>query len=295
MSIVVWVNGSLRQADAPMASATDHGLTVGDGVFETLRVEGGTPFALTRHLARLAYSAQRLGLRDIDVDAVREGVAAVLEAARTGEQPVELSRLRLTVTSGTGPMSSMRGEGPLTMVVLGSDAPAPKQCRAVRVPWVRNDRSAIAGIKSTSYAENVVMAQFAVAKGADEALMANTHGHLCEGTATNVFIELDDEILTPPLASGCLPGITRGLALEWGARSGLPIRAARMGELDMSALDRVRDGAAFGAVTSSTRGVQTLDALDGVALDRGPLLSRLSKTFDEFAGDNPDPVPPHRK
>ncbi|WP_061965613.1 aminotransferase class IV [Demequina aurantiaca] len=295
MNIVVWVNGVIMDAGAPVVTATDHGLTVGDGVFETMAVVNGKPFALTRHIARLAYSAQRMGIDEAHRDLIREGVAAVRDAAATADQPFEITRMRLTLVSGPGPMSSVRGEGPASLIVTATDAPAPKRCRAVRAPWVRNERSAIAGVKSTSYAENVVMAQFAAGKGADEAIVANTHGHLCEGTATNIFIEVDDEILTPPLASGCLPGITRGLALEWGARAGLPIRPADVGELDMSVLERVREGAAFAAVSSSTRGVQPLDMLDGVALKPGPLLARLSRIFDEFASDNPDPVPPRQK
>jgi len=295
MSIVVWVNGSLVDAATPVVGATDHGLTVGDGVFETMAVAGGVPFALTRHIGRLAYSAQRLGLDAVDAQQVRAGVAAVSAAAANSDRPFELTRIRLTLVSGPGPMSSVRGVGPHSLIVLGSDAPAMQRCRAVRAPWVRNERSAIAGVKCTSYAENVVMAQFAAGKGADEAIIANTHGHLCEGTATNVFIEVDEEILTPPLASGCLAGITRGLALEWGSRAGMPIRAAEVGELEMSVLDRVREGSAFAAVTSSTRGVQCLDSLDGVSLERGRMLNRLSRTFDEFSGDNPDPVPPRQK
>ncbi|WP_430869120.1 aminotransferase class IV [Demequina aurantiaca] len=295
MSIVVWVNGSLVAADTPLLAATDHGLTVGDGVFETMAVAEGVPFALSRHIARLSYSAQRLGFDPIDADQVRAGIQAVTNAASEAGEPIELTRLRLTLVSGPGPMSYVRGDGPPSLIVVGSDAPAPERCRAVRAPWVRNERSAIAGVKSTSYAENVVMSQFAAGKGADEAIIANTHGHLCEGTGTNIFIEVDGEVLTPPLASGCLAGITRGLALEWGTRVGLPIRAADVGELDMSVLDRVREGSAFAAVSSSTRGVQPLDSLDGVSLERGPILRRLTRTFDEFAGDNPDPVPPRQK
>ena len=80
------------------------------------------------------------------------------------------------------------------------------ECRAVRAPWKRNERSPIAGVKSTSYAENVVIVQFARAKGADEALIANTHGYLCEGTGSNVFVERGGEIVTPPLAFGMPSG-----------------------------------------------------------------------------------------
>ncbi len=212
MSDVLWVNGSLRAADDYAISPLDHGFTVGDGIFETLEVVDGVAFALTRHLMRLEYSASRMGLTGLDTAHIRNGVEEVL--AQGGP---DRTRVRVTVSSGTGPHSSFRGNAAPTVVVVASASPAIKECRAVRAPWKRNERSPIAGVKSTSYAENVVIVQFARAKGADEALIANTHGHLCEGTGSNVFIERGGEILTPPLASGCLPGITRGLALEWGA------------------------------------------------------------------------------
>jgi branched-chain amino acid aminotransferase len=287
MSDVVWVNGSVRGPDDQAISPLDHGFTVGDGVFETMEAVDGVAFALTRHLARLEYSASRMGLTDVDVDHVRKGVLAVLAAGGS-----EMTRVRITVSSGSGPHSSVRGDSAPTVVVVASASPALTECRAVRAPWKRNERSAIAGVKSTSYAENVVMVQFARSKGADEALVANTHGHLCEGTGSNVFIERAGEIVTPPLASGCLPGITRGLALEWGAKAGLPVRVAAPGELEMSVLDEVVAGDAFAAVTSSTRHVQPLASLDGVSVAKGRLLTRLAAEFDRRAATELDPPLP---
>jgi branched-chain amino acid aminotransferase len=290
MNAVVWVDGALRGATEPVISALNHGFTVGDGVFETLAVNNGTPFALTRHLMRLRYSADRIGLGGIDVSKVQDGVAAVLEAGRGG-----LTRLRITATSGAGPMSSMRGPGEPTIVVTGGTGAVPRSCVAVRAPWKRNERSPIAGVKTTSYAENVVMIHYAESKGADEAIVSNTHGHLCEGTATNIFVERAGEIVTPPLASGCLPGITRGLALEWGARSGIPVRVAAPGELEMAILDLVVAGEAHAAVTSSTRGVQAITRLDGTPVSPGKLLTRLADVYDESAAADPDPEPPRQK
>ena len=287
MTDVVWVNGSLRGPGDSGISPLDHGFTVGDGVFETMEANEGVAFALTRHLMRLEYSASRMGMTGIDPAHVRDGVEAVLAEGGEG-----ITRVRITVSSGSGPHSSVRGDAAPTVVVVGANSPPLTECRAVRAPWKRNERSAIAGVKSTSYGENVVMVQYARSKGADEALIANTHGHLCEGTGSNVFIERGGEILTPPLASGCLPGITRGLALEWGARASLPVRVAAPGELEMSALDAVVAGEAFAAVTSSTRHVQPLTALDGVEVAAGPLLARLVKEFDRRAAENPDPGPP---
>lgn len=287
MTDVVWVNGSIRAGDEAAISPLDHGFTVGDGVFETLEAVDGVAFALTRHLLRLEYSAARMGLTGLDSAHVRKGVEAVL-----GEGGAGMTRLRITVSSGSGPHSSVRGNAAPTVIVVASDSAAIKECRAVRAPWKRNERSPIAGVKSTSYAENVVMVQFARSKGADEALIANTHGHLCEGTGSNVFIERGGEIVTPPLASGCLPGITRGLALEWGAKAGIPVRVAAPGELEMAVLDEVVAGTAFAAVTSSTRHVQPLAALDGVEVGKGQLLTRLAAEFDRQAAKDDDPAPP---
>ncbi|WP_062202178.1 aminotransferase class IV [Demequina salsinemoris] len=287
---VAWIDGALQDPASPALAPIDHGVTVGDGVFETLEVRQGAAFALTRHLHRLAYSAERMMLKGLDLDLVRRGVGEAL--AEAGD---EATRVRITVTSGPGPMSSVRGEGPLRVIVIVAGGPAPARCRAVRSPWRRNERSAVAGVKSTSYAENAVMAAYAASKGADEAIMANTHGHLCEGTGTNVFLEKDGEIVTPPLASGCLAGITRGLLLEWGARSGIPVRVAAPGELEMSVLDDVLQGEAHLAVTSSTRGLQHVEILDGVELAPGRLLERLSGVYTAAADADLDPAPPRSK
>ncbi|WP_084103583.1 aminotransferase class IV [Demequina sp. NBRC 110056] len=290
MNPIVWAGGTLREPGEPVVAATDHGFTVGDGVFETIAVRDGTPFALSRHLARLAYSADRIGLAAPDGAAVRDGVAAVLEAGGGA-----VTRVRVTLTSGDGPMGSARGEGPRTLVVTGVDAPKPRGCRAVRAPWKRNERSALAGVKSTSYAENAVMVEFARSKGADEAILANTYGNLCEGTATNVFVERGGEVLTPPLASGCLAGITRGLALEWGVRAAIPMRVAAPGELPMSVLDEIIAGEAHLAVSSSTRGVQHVSNLDGHDLAAGQLLRKVSAAYELAAERNPDPAVPSRR
>jgi branched-chain amino acid aminotransferase len=287
MTNVVWVDGALHEPFEPAISVFDHGFTVGDGVFETMFVRNGVPFALTRHLARLQYSQERMGMRAVSLSHVREGIAAVM--AEGGDT---VSRVRVTVTSGTGPLGALRGSGEPTVVVISGDGPRPGACHAVRAPWKRNERSAVAGIKTTSYAENAVIAAYAEAKGANEAFIANTHGDLCEGTSSNIFIERAGEIVTPPLASGCLPGVARGLALEWGARAGIPVRVAAPGELAMSVLDEVASGDAHVAVTSSSRGVQMVSTLDGVPVMPGHLLEGLSNLYETNAAADLDPAPP---
>jgi branched-chain amino acid aminotransferase len=93
--------------------------------------------------------------------------------------------------------------------------PWPDTTSVTTVPWPRNERGALAGLKTTSYGENVRALAMARAQGSSEAVFANLQGHLCEGTGTNVFYVVDGELRTPTLASGCLAGVTRGLILEW--------------------------------------------------------------------------------
>jgi branched-chain amino acid aminotransferase len=212
----VWINGELlADPSTPAVPVTDHGLTVGDAVFEAVKVIDGRPFALRRHLDRLERSARGMGLNDIDVDAVATGIAAVLDG-----DPLPLGRLRITVTGGTAPLGSGRGAArPTHIVVAAPMAPAPETTAVITVPWPRNERGALAGLKTTSYGENVVALAAAAERGASEAVFANLAGNLCEGTGTNVFYVVDGELRTPSLASGCLAGITRALVLEWfGAR-----------------------------------------------------------------------------
>jgi len=207
-----WINGRvLESPHDPAISVLDHGLVVGDGVFETIAIIDDRPFAPTRHLDRLVRSAEGLGLGRPDVEAVREGIGRTA----TG-QDLPFGRIRITVTSGPGPLGSPRGGGELTHIVVTEPCERPPEVSVVAtVPWARNDRGALTGLKTTSYAENAKMVEYARARGASEAVMANTRGQLCEGTGSNVMYVLDGQVVTPTLESGCLAGITRALALEW--------------------------------------------------------------------------------
>jgi branched-chain amino acid aminotransferase len=258
-------------------SVMDHGFTVADGVFETLKVTPEGAFAVSRHLLRLAASAQALGLAAPDPDVVRRAIDEVL-AANAGELG-PLGRLRITYTAGAAPLGSDRGDAVPTLVVaVAPTQPWPPTTTAVVVPWTRNERSAVAGVKSTSYADNVVALQHAHAAGASEGLFANTRDELCEGTGTNVFVVLDGAVMTPPLSSGCLAGITRELVLEWfGAREQvLPIEVLE--EADEAFL------------TSSTRDVHPLVRVDDRRWDvAGAVSAELREAFAARAAQDIDP------
>ncbi|WP_149183808.1 aminodeoxychorismate lyase [Streptomyces sp. TRM49041] len=265
----LWVNGELRDADAATISVLDHGLTVGDGVFETLKAVRGRLFALDLHLDRLVRSARGLGLPDPDLDEVRRACAAVLEA-----NPTELGRLRVTYTGGLSPLGSDRGDtGPSLVVALGEITRRPDTTAVITVPWTRNERGALTGLKTTSYAENVVALARAHQRGASEALFANTVGRLCEGTGSNVFVVLDGHIHTPPLASGCLAGITRHLAVEW--------TGAQETDLPMDVLERADE--IF--LTSTLRDIQAVHRVDDRELSAapGPVTAKAMRVFAEQA------------
>ncbi|MFI1181776.1 aminotransferase class IV [Streptomyces sp. NPDC020799] len=273
--MTIWLNGSLHDEDSARVSVFDHGLTVGDGVFETLKAVHGRPFALTRHLTRLADSARGLGLPAPDLDEVRRACAAVLDA-----NPMPLGRLRITYTGGLAPLGSDReATAPTLVVALGPTTRRPDTTTVVTVPWTRNERGALAGLKSTSYAENVVALARAREHGATEALFANTVGDLCEGTGSNVFVVLDGELHTPPLASGCLGGITRALVLEW--------TGAQETTLPADVLDHAEE--VF--LTSTLRDVQAVTAVDGRALPAapGPVTAKAARIFEERSAADIDP------
>lgn len=208
----VWVNGSLLDdPNTPIVSAFDHGLTVGDGVFEAVKVVDGKPFALGLHLDRLDRSLVGLGLRPVARTHLIDGVRAVL-----GAEHVAHGRIRITATAGPAPLGSGRGDHTPTVVVAAAAAPvSPEQTSVVTVTWPRNERGATAGLKTTSYAENVIALAAAQREGASEAIFATTTGLLCEGTGSNVFYVVDGDLRTPTLAVGCLPGVTRALVLDW--------------------------------------------------------------------------------
>lgn len=271
----VWFNGSiLTDPSSAVIGVADHGLTVGDGVFETLKVVEGQPFALSRHLDRLVASAAGLGLSAPDLDDVRRAVKDVLAG------PVlRLGRLRITYTAGPAPMGSGRGAGPATMIVA-ADAMAPGDATTAvaRVPWVRNERGAVAGLKTTSYAENVVALARAKELGASEAILANTVGNLCEGTGSNIGYVIGGEARTPSLGSGCLAGVTRALLLEW----------CEVVEADepIGVLEEAEE--VF--LVSTTRDVQPVHRIDDRVLTApGPVTRDLQATWAARAAEDVDP------
>ena len=252
----IWLNGRLYDdpADA-VVPATDHGLVVGNGIFETLKVTDAGLFAITRHLNRLTRSAGRLGPPRPDHDVVREGIAAVVDG-----RSYQFGKLRITYTGGPGPLGSQAPYGPPTLVVAADAAepPAPT-ADIVTAPWLRNERGALAGVKSTSYAENVRALAYAHEQAATKRSSSTPPATCARGPAAILPASSDPSGHPAAWRPGRWPGITRELLLEWCA----------IVESDVTPAEAARADEVF--ITSSLRDVQAVRAWDGVGTRRpGP-------------------------
>lgn len=276
--MLIWIDDRLVESADATVSVFDHGLTVGDGVFETLKAPGRVPFALRRHVERLTTSAERMGLPAPDPSAVEKACHAVL-ASFGGED----ARVRITYTGGSGPLGSGRTNGPTTLVVAAvSLDPWPAAETIAVVPWARNERGALSGVKSTSYGENVVALARAKAVGGGEAVFGDTTGRLSEGTGSNVFVVVDGRVLTPTLDAGCLAGITRALVLKWSD--------AMEEDVPIEVLDRADE--VF--LTSTTRDVQPVTTIVWPddrrrTLAAGPVTAAIAEEFSHRSQANPEP------
>lgn len=262
----VWFDGTLLDdLDRPAISAIDHGMIVGNGVFEALKVTEAGPFTVQRHLDRLTRSARALGLPDPDHAAVRSGIDAVLEGRPSGGT----GKLRITYTGGRGPLGSQAAYGPPSLIVaVDAWAPYDQGTTIITTPWTRNTSGAMTGVKTTSYAENVRGLAYATERQGTEGIFVNTEGQLCEGTGSNIFCVFGDRIVTPPLSAGPLAGITRGLLLEW----------CDIVEEDLSLAKAQTADEVF--ITSSLRDVQSVRRWDSVDFGAiGPITQRAADTF----------------
>lgn len=226
----------VAQAQIPV---TDDGLLRGDGVFEVARIYGGRPFALDEHLERMARSAQALRLA-FDAGAVRADAAALIAAGAPDE-----AMLRLVVT---------RGGRRLGLLETLPERPETIALQTVTYTPTR----VLDGVKSLSYAANMLATRIAREHGADEALLVTPHGRVLEGPTTSFFYVLDGALCTPPLSDRILDSITRRALM---AVTDAGERVTTQGDLALAS-------EAF--LASSLREVHPVHAIDGAALPQAP-------------------------
>jgi|688.fasta_scaffold202314_2 branched-chain amino acid aminotransferase len=253
----------------PLISAMDHGFTVGDGVFETLKTVGAKTFLLDAHLNRLKRSAEILEITIPDLDTIKVAVFEVLAQDEIREIP--MGRIRITVSSGVGELGSARGHG-WSLVVIWSESHAwPESAKIIISDIARNERSPLSGAKTTSYAENALALNRAKKAGASEAVLLNLKGNVCEGTGSNIFIVKNNVVITPPLSDGPLPGITRDAVI-----ASIPA-SFRFSELSFTKQELLSADEVF--LTSSTRDIQPVTKVNDTDFAIGPITEQLIQTF----------------
>ncbi|HZY65810.1 MAG TPA: aminotransferase class IV [Rubrobacteraceae bacterium] len=264
---LVWVNGKLLPLGEAALDPRDRGFTLGDGLFETMRVRKGTVLQLERHLSRLQAGAAVLGLSPLlENEDLTDAITRTLTANRLAEAAV-----RLTVSRGVTKRRGLLPEpdqNPSLVIHAEPFVGYPAELydrgvRAVVSSTRRNERSPLARVKSLNYLDNVLARRAAEASGAGDALLLNTAGDLTCASAANLFLLLDGALVTPSVASGALPGTLRGLVVaELALRTGLEVveRAVRPEEL--AAADE-----AF--LTNALLGVAPLTEVDALPVGRG--------------------------
>lgn len=246
MTTLVWHDGRILDPTTPIIGADDHGVLMADGVFESLAVRDGRPRLLDRHLRRLRTGLARIDLHGgPDDEVLRGAIAALVDASGLDD-----ARVRITVTAGPGPSPRQRGNRPNVFVTITPLGPIPASVSLHIVPWPRNERSALAGIKSTNWAENAHALRASAEAGFDNALFCDTQGRLSECATANVFLVIDGVIATPSLDSGCLAGTVRAALLD----------AAVAVEADLRPTDLTRADGVF--ITTSTSGITPVHAID---------------------------------
>ena len=237
-------NDSIREASEQVLSAGQVGLLSGWGVFTTIRVTEGIPFAFERHWARLTRDAAALHVPiPSDAEAVRRGLLELIEANQAYH-----STLRLVfVRNGGGIWASAAPGRPSDLIALTADS---KQWGAsVKLSYVRHARHAaceFAGSKILSWAMNLTWLESAQARGFDEVVLLNEHGQVAECTSANLFVANGGQVWTPPLHSGCLPGITREVLLGEIHVPGIQIGEKTLMPADLESAEGV-------FITSTTR------------------------------------------
>lgn len=206
----MWLNGQLVDDATPAIFANDHGFLLGDGVFDTLTIRDGAPVFLGRHLRRLRKGVDRLLIANTPTD--EELSTALFQLIKAND--IDAARARITITPGPGSSLRERGTQPLTVISTSPLHQAPSSVSLCTVQWTRNERSPLAGIKSTSWGENASILRFATTNGFDNAILCDSTGRLSECTTSNLYLVIDEQIVTPSLDSGCLPGVIREVLIE---------------------------------------------------------------------------------
>jgi branched-subunit amino acid aminotransferase/4-amino-4-deoxychorismate lyase len=267
----LWCNGQWIDAFDPGIPPTDRVLTHGLGLFETILAVDGAPVFVERHIQRLERSCRRLGW-SVEIPAPGEIMAELLARSHLARGR---ARIRLTITGGSGTVHDLTPGGDRIIRMTALPAPDPPANCAVNLsPWLRNERSPLAGLKCASYAENLVALDHARRQGYEETVFLNTAGHVCEAATANVFLVNSGALLTASVESGCLPGITRGVVIELAKSLGIACSEGDLTPADLASADEI-------FLTSSIRGLMGVSRFGPRILPPGKITTMLREAWRE--------------
>jgi 4-amino-4-deoxychorismate lyase len=265
LAVAVSGRGVVDPAE-PVLRADDEALLRGRAAFETLRVYGGVPFRFAEHVERLAGSAARIGLPEVNRAELEELAGQALAAADAPESVLRLiwtpaPQSLALVSALPDHVDGLRERGQKLISLRGVRADE---------PWL------LPGVKSTSYAVNMAAEAEAHRRGADDAVFVDAAGVVLEGPTTNIWWRRDRTLLTPSLELGVLAGVTRAVVIELAAAAGYEVQEGVFGLAELAAADE-----AF--TSSSVREVMSVVELDGEALGRGPAADELQAGLRRMA------------
>jgi len=253
MDTLIFHNGRIIPLREARLSPGQMGLLMGWGVFTTLRVYEGKAFAFDRHWARMAHDAARLGMSlGYEQAAVRQSVS---ELAAANHRPEGMARV--SFVKNHGGLWAEPGDSPETdLLIFTRQLVAwPAVHRLKLQPHALYSATRLAGAKMLSWVQNAGLLEKAHADGFDDVLLLNENGHLAECTSANIFLIREDRVLTPPLASGCLPGVTRDVLREVVPQAGFGFSEQNLTPDDLSSASEV-------FISSTTREVAAVGSID---------------------------------
>ena len=274
----VFHNDRLVPVEQMRLSPGQAGLLNGWGLFTTLRIFEGQPFAFEKHWKRLEKDAARTGMPFLyDREKVREQVAQVLRANHVKEGCARIYMVYNTV----GFWRSDEPFSDVDLIIYSADLPGYREpARLGLAAHGRHAASPLAGTKVTSWLVNVWHLKQASKAGWDEVVLLNERGEVAECTAANVFCVKDNTIFTPPLSSGCLEGITRSTLLEIGPGAGAPLVEKTLFPEDLYQADEM-------FISSTNRSVLSVGEVNGhkLAAAPGPVTQKIEKAFAQYVSN----------
>lgn len=280
-------NDSIRETTEPCLSPGQVGFLNGWGVFSTFRVKDGVLFAWERHWARIVRDAARMHVplpdSPVQLLAALDKLIAANEAWN--------GTLRLAIVRNHGGLFEAPGmERRYEIIAFTTGLRAwGESVRLAITPDARHGASPFRGAKITAWAQNLTWYEDAHARGFDETVLLDEHGRVSECTSANIFAIFGNDILTPPLDSGCLPGITREILLDSIHLDGMTIREAHLRPANLESADAI-------FITSSTRDLLPVASIEGLEIARNSMLVQpLAAAFREYtaayvAARKPAPV-----